>query len=246
MQTLLDAASHIVQEIERTRQHLINLEQALSGLQPLITIEATTTTLSYTATSFNQSVEDASIVTAEAPKKKAPQPKKAKKVKTVDEVQGKEPRVKKTSAEVAAKSKPEIAPKVGAKVKPLVKSEVDAVPKVKPKTVMKKASSMDDKSGPVVKQKTQHQPDTKVGPQLGKQSNIPATGADFWESCAGKREFNINELTSTALKKLGLEESTKPVIANRARAWITTAIKKGSLLPAGKRAGINSYKRVVL
>ena len=29
MQTLFEAASHIAQEIERTRQHLTNLEQAL-------------------------------------------------------------------------------------------------------------------------------------------------------------------------------------------------------------------------
>ena len=32
-------ANHIAQEIERTRQHLINLEQALEGLKPLITFE---------------------------------------------------------------------------------------------------------------------------------------------------------------------------------------------------------------
>ena len=45
MQTLVEAASHIAQEIERTRQHLTNLEQALEGLKPLITFDAATTAL---------------------------------------------------------------------------------------------------------------------------------------------------------------------------------------------------------
>lgn len=242
MQTLLEAASHIAQEIERTRQHLINLEQALSGLQPLITIEATTTTLSYTATSFNQSVEDASIVSAEVSKKKAPPSKLVKKAKSKAPMSGKEANAEKTPPRAAAKKQLEISSKLGAKVKPVGKTPVEASPKAKPQTASKKMSRMDAKFAPIVKQKTQLNPDTKVG----QQSNVPATGADFWISCAGKKEFNINELTGIALKKLGLEESVKPVIANRARAWITTAIKKGTLLPAGKRAGINSYKRAAL
>jgi hypothetical protein len=65
MQTLVEAASHIAQEIERTRQHLTNLEQALQGLRPLITIDAATTALPFTATPVVQAVEDASIVTAD-------------------------------------------------------------------------------------------------------------------------------------------------------------------------------------
>ena len=36
MQPIFEAANHIAQEIERTRQHLANLEQALEGLRPLI------------------------------------------------------------------------------------------------------------------------------------------------------------------------------------------------------------------
>ncbi len=72
MQTLFEAASHIAQEIERTRQHLINLEQALEGLKPLITVDAATTTLTYSISSQAQPVEDLSVVNAEVlPKKKA-------------------------------------------------------------------------------------------------------------------------------------------------------------------------------
>jgi len=70
MQTLLEAASHIAQEIERTRQHLTNLEQALEGLKPLITIEAATTTLTYSASSQAEPVEDLSVVNAETRAKK--------------------------------------------------------------------------------------------------------------------------------------------------------------------------------
>jgi hypothetical protein len=37
MQILVEAANHIAQEIERTRQHLLNLKQALECLKPLTT-----------------------------------------------------------------------------------------------------------------------------------------------------------------------------------------------------------------
>lgn len=70
MQTLFEAANHIAQEIERTRQHLTNLEQALEGLKPLITVDAATTTLTYSISSQAQPVEDLSVVNAEEPAKK--------------------------------------------------------------------------------------------------------------------------------------------------------------------------------
>jgi hypothetical protein len=70
MQTLFEAASHIAQEIERTRQHLTNLEQALEGLKPLITVEVATTTLTFSISSEAQPVEDLSVVNAEEPAKK--------------------------------------------------------------------------------------------------------------------------------------------------------------------------------
>jgi hypothetical protein len=70
MQTLFEAASHIAQEIERTRQHLANLEQALDGLKPLITVDAATTTQVFTITSQAQPVEDLSVVNAEVTTKK--------------------------------------------------------------------------------------------------------------------------------------------------------------------------------
>jgi hypothetical protein len=70
MQTLFEAASHIAQEIDRTRQHLVNLEQALEGLKPLITVEAAATTLTYAITSQSQRVEDLTVVNADAPAKR--------------------------------------------------------------------------------------------------------------------------------------------------------------------------------
>lgn len=61
MQTVLDAASHIAQEIERTRKHLENLEQALAGLRPLITVEVASSVLTYTAPNDVQTVVDVSV-----------------------------------------------------------------------------------------------------------------------------------------------------------------------------------------
>jgi len=70
MQTLVEAAAHIAQEIERTRQHLVNLEQALDGLKPLITVDAATTTLTFAMSSPTQPIEDLSVVNAPMPAKK--------------------------------------------------------------------------------------------------------------------------------------------------------------------------------
>ncbi|MDO8264530.1 MAG: hypothetical protein Q7T21_15095 [Gallionella sp.] len=66
MQPLVEAAHLIAQEIERTRQHLANLEQALEGLKPLITIDAATAALPYATTSRSQPIEDISVVNADA------------------------------------------------------------------------------------------------------------------------------------------------------------------------------------
>ena len=89
MQTLFEAANHIAQEIARTRQHLSNLEQALEGLKPLITVDAATTTLTYSISSQAQPVEDLSVVNAEEPAKKKAKPKSSAKTKaekpTVDQ-----------------------------------------------------------------------------------------------------------------------------------------------------------------
>ena len=62
MQPLFEAANLITQEIERTKQHLVNLEQALAGLRPLITIDAATMSLPYTNQDSQQTVEDVSVV----------------------------------------------------------------------------------------------------------------------------------------------------------------------------------------
>ncbi len=82
MQTLFEVASHIAQEIERTRQHLTNLEQALDGLKPLVTVDAATTTMTYAISPQPQAVEDLSVVNAEETAKKMTKPKLTSKTPT--------------------------------------------------------------------------------------------------------------------------------------------------------------------
>jgi hypothetical protein len=62
MQSVLEAAAHIAAEIEKTRLHLSNLEQALEGLRPLITVELPGKVLTLEQSSDIQSVEDVSVV----------------------------------------------------------------------------------------------------------------------------------------------------------------------------------------
>lgn len=71
MQPLVEAAHLIAQEIERTRQHLANLEQALEGLKPLITIDAATAALPYATSSRSQPIEDISVVNSDVSTMKA-------------------------------------------------------------------------------------------------------------------------------------------------------------------------------
>ena len=82
MQTLLEAASHIAQEIERTRQRLANLEQALEGLKPLISFESSATVLPFVKSSPIQAVEDVFIVMPVEPDVAAVQPKTTAKAKS--------------------------------------------------------------------------------------------------------------------------------------------------------------------
>ena len=72
MQTLVEAAGQIAQEIERTRLRLSNLEQALDGLKPLISVETATTTLTFAMSAPMQPIEDLSVLNVPAKKKANP------------------------------------------------------------------------------------------------------------------------------------------------------------------------------
>ena len=186
MQTLFEAASHIAQEIERTRQHLINLEQALEGLKPLITVDAATTTLTFSISSRAQPVEDLSVVNAEEPAKKM--------AKAKSPVKGK--------AEMPKVDNPKTE-------KPKAKKEKVVVPAPLPVTEPVK---------------------------------LPATGAEFWLKCLGRKKATVAQLADAALKKLKLEDSAKNVMTTRVKAWAYQAVKKGTLLEAGMRDGAKLFQ----
>lgn len=174
MQTLFEAASHIAQEIERTRQHLTNLEQALEGLKPLITLDAATTTLTFSISSQAQPVEDLPILSAELSSKMV------------------------TKSKLAVKDNAE---------KTKVKKEKVVVP------------------APVAEP-----------------VKLPATGAELWLKCLGRKKVTIAQLADAALKKLKLDDSAKNVITTRAKAWAYSAVKKGDLVVAGTRDGSKLYQ----
>jgi len=179
MQTLFEAANHIAQEIERTRQHLLNLEQALEGLKPLITVDAATTTVTYTLASQAQPVEDLSVVNATVKTKR------------------------KTKSKPSEEAKPEEAKTA--------------------KTKVPKAKSVE----------------AKVAAEPVK---LPATGADLWLKCLGRKKVTVAQLADAALKKLKLDDSAKEVITTRAKAWTYIATKKGALVVAGTRDGSKLYQ----
>lgn len=188
MQTLLEAASHIVQEIERTRQRLANLEQALEGLKPLISFETSATVLPFVKSSPVQAVEDVFIVMPVGPDVAAVQPKRTAKAKS-------------------SKAKP---PKIGASAKVEVKPTKSAKPAKPTKPV-----------------------------------EIPSTSGKFWLSCLGRKKLTTAELIDTAVLKLGLDESSRAVIANRARAWLNASAKAGVVVSNGERNGLKVFGKAV-
>ncbi|PIQ51607.1 MAG: hypothetical protein COW02_13785 [Comamonadaceae bacterium CG12_big_fil_rev_8_21_14_0_65_59_15] len=189
MQTLLEAASHIAQEIERTRQRLTNLEQALDGLKPLISFESSATALPpFVKSSPSQAVDDVFIVMPVESDVAVVQPKTTIKAKS-------------------SKAKP---PKIA----------VSAKVEVKPTRSAKPAKS----AQPV---------------------EIPSTGGKFWLSCLGRKKLTTNELIDTAVVKLGLDESARVVIANRARAWLNAAAKAGVVVSSGERDGLKVFGKAV-
>lgn len=191
MQTLFEAANHIAQEIERTRQHLINLEQALEGLKPLITVDAATTTVTYTLASQAQPVEDLSVVNATV------KTKRKTKSKPTEEVKPEETKAAKTKVPKAK------ANKARANKARAVEAMVDAV------------------SVPV---------------------KLPATGAELWLKCLGRKKVTVAQLADAALKKLKLDDSAREVITTRAKAWTYITTKKGALVVAGTRDGSKLYQ----
>jgi len=73
-------------------------------------------------------------------------------------------------------------------------------------------------------------------------TKLPATGADLWLKCIGRKKVTVAQITDTALKTLNLDDSAKEVIATRAKAWTYTAAKKGVLIEAGMREGSKLYQ----
>ena len=161
-------------------QHLMNLEQALEGLKPLITVEAATTVM-YTLASQAQPVEDLSVVNATVPTKK------------------------RSKSKLAAESKTE-----------------------KTKAVKTKATKA-----------------MAEAPETAAPVKLPATGAELWLKCMGRKKITMAQLAESALKKLKLDDSARGVIATRAKAWAYIATKKGALLVVGDRNGSKLYQLAV-
>ena len=179
MQTLFEASNHIKQEIERTRQHLTNLEQALEGLKPLVTIDVATTTLTYTVSSQVQPVDDLSVVNADEQAKKKTKPKLTAK-----------PKAEKTKA---------------------VKAKAGEAKVVAPVLAVEAAK-------------------------------LPATGAELWLKCIGRKKVSVSQIADAALTKLKLDDSARSVLTTRAKAWVYAAAKKGDLIAAGTRDGHKLYQ----
>lgn len=220
MQTLIEAASQISQEIERTRQRLANLEQALEGLRPLISFESSASVLPFVKSSPIQTVEDVFVVMQVEPEVAAAQPKTTAKAKS--------PKAKpKKNVKSVAVAPKQIEPE---KTKNPRKALVKTGPKAKPPKIGASA-------------KGEVKPTKSAKP--AKPVEIPSTGGKFWLNCLGRRKLTTAELIDTAVVKLGLDESSRAVIANRARAWLNASAKAGVVVSNGERNGLKVFGKAV-
>lgn len=191
MQTLYEAASHIAQEIERTRQHLAHLEQALEGLRPLITIDAATNALPYTKSQAVQTVSDVAIL--------------------VDEDDG------------IVASKPARKTKLARKTRAVRKSAA-----AKPAKVAKAVRAVKA---------------NKAAMTAGAGA-IPKTGAEVWLRALGRGKVALDGVISNVISALALDSSARPVIRNRAGAWLYSAVKNGSVKSTTGKDGNKLYQVV--
>jgi hypothetical protein len=175
MQSLYEAASHIAQEIERTRQHLATLELALEGLRPLITIDAATNALPYTKAQTVQTVSDVSIVHDETAPAQTPKP------------------TRKTA---------------------------------------------------IAKSKSKRVPTPRRAARSGKAVPIPKTGAEVWLRALGRGKMGLDGVISHVMAALSLDASARPVIRNRAGAWLYSAAKSGVVKATTGKDGSKLYQAV--
>ncbi len=216
MQTLFDAASHIAQDIERTRQHLANLEQALAGLKPLITRDANAMALPYEAVKADPVIEDIAVVEAPAVI----------------------PTVVVSQAEVVApKNAPKKASKKSAK-KVVKKAAKPAEPKAG-KSIAKPAILA---KTPVSKAAVKAVPKSAVKSPAKAAPAVPATGKAVWLAALGKKKLTVEEIVDAAMANLDLPDAVRPVISNRATAWLYPAIKAGTIQQAGTKDGRLAYR----
>ncbi len=229
MQTLFDAASQIAQEIERTRLHLANLEQALAGLKPLITLDANAMALPYEATKADPVIEDIAIVQDAVKAQPAPgkAPKKAKPVAksvAVKAVKPATPRSVKPASAKAVKAKRVLVAKSKA-----AKATTSAKPVAAPNL---KANANNTK--PLVSRAANQ----GAGPA------VPPTGKAIWLTALGKKKLSVEALVDAAMSRLALGSAARPVISNRVTAWLYPAIRAGVVRQVGQKDGRAIYQRV--
>jgi hypothetical protein len=60
----------------------------------------------------------------------------------------------------------------------------------------------------------------------------------------GKRRHTLNELVDKAITTLSVPEDARDTLYNRLNSWLYPAVKAGTLVAAGDKAGLKAFKVV--
>lgn len=75
-------------------------------------------------------------------------------------------------------------------------------------------------------------------------AKLPATGAQFWLEILGTERHTGREIVDAAMERLALGEAVRDKIYSRASNWFNGAIKRGLVVVAEQRDGVNVYQKV--
>ncbi len=204
---LFTAAAHLVTEIHMARKHLVRLEGALNGMQPLLT-EAEHTDIEelLSLTEGVKRLPGANVVDMEV---KPAAPAASATAAHVEEVTPEVP-----AARATASDDSEVAAAVAATGR-----STKARKTTKGKAVRRAG-----------------RPSRTGAPTL------PSTGGGFWLGLMGKRRHTLTELVDKAITNLEVPEEARVTLHNRLNSWLYPAVKAGTLVAAGEKDGLKTFK----
>jgi hypothetical protein len=219
MSVYLEMAKRLRQEIADAQEHLDRLKVALSGLEPLITIDAKPQGPLGLEFESRAGRRSARTVMAEVldvvPNASSDKPLGEAVASTSDDEPPVVPRRRgpgRPKAQATSGEAPPVGRRARRSAEPEAKGDVAAARGRRPRA-----------------------PTSTV---------VPSTGGSYWLKVMGKRKHTLSDIVDKAIADLQVPAETHALLSNRLSAWLYPALKAGRIEEAGSQ-GRNKLYRVV-